>query len=155
MSSRRSLQAVAAFEAFKGLLALAVASGLLLFLHGSLHDAAAHLVEDAHLNPAAHYPHIFIAAATHLQDSRLRMLALGTAVYSLVRFVEAWGLFREAAWAELLAAGSSSIYIPFELDRMVRHPGALGLVVLIINLIVVIVMVRALLLRRQVAPDQT
>ena len=149
MQSFRALKAVAAFEALKGLVALAAASGMLLLLHRDLRRLALLLVEHTHLNPAAKYPSIFIEAANHLQDSRLAFLAAGSAAYSIIRFVESYGLFREAAWAEVLAALSGAIYVPFEVAAIIRKPNWLGVVILAVNVFVVAVVVLALLRRRQ------
>lgn len=149
MHSSSSLKAVAMLEALKGLVALAAASGALLLVHRDLHQVALLLVEHTHLNPAARYPNIFIEAATHLQNSKLVLIAAGSVAYSIVRFVESYGLFREAAWAEVFAALSGSVYVPYEIDALMRKPGWLGLFILVINLMVVAVVVLALLRRRR------
>ena len=127
---------------------LLAATGVLSFMHGDLYRAAAVLIAHAHLNPAAKYPKIFLDAAARLQDSHLLLLAAGAALYSLVRFVEAWGLFFEKAWAEVLAAASGGIYVPLELAEFVRRPTWHGAVLLVLNLAVVVIMVRALNKRR-------
>src|SRR4030095_14535146 len=148
-AARSAIKAVALFEASKGLVALFAASGLLLLVHKDVYDLALQLVAHTHLNPAARYPSIFLDAAANVEDSRLMMLALGAAAYSIVRLVEAYGLYFERAWAEVLAALSGAIYVPFEVAELVRRPGALGVVVLGFNLAVVAVMVHALLQRRR------
>ncbi|SCK20711.1 DUF2127 domain-containing protein [Vogesella sp. LIG4] len=149
MQTRQAIRAVAAFEAFKGFLALAGASGLLLLLHKDLHDIAVRMVEHAHLNPAAHYPSIFITAAEHLQNGKLMLIALGAAAYSTLRFVEAYGLYREATWAELLAAASGTIYVPFEIAEIIHRVSWLSVGSLLLNLAVVALMLAALWQRRQ------
>jgi uncharacterized membrane protein (DUF2068 family) len=143
-----ALRAVAFIEAAKGAVVLLAATGLLSLVHRDLNDLAARLVRHAHLNPASHYPHIFLDAVSHVGDSRLVMLALGAAAYSAVRFVEAWGLFRERAWAEWLAAVGGAIYLPVEIGHLVRRPHALGAAVFVANLVVVLVVVVALVRRR-------
>jgi uncharacterized membrane protein (DUF2068 family) len=149
MQSRNAIKVVAAFEAFKGFVSLAAASGLLLLLHKDLHDLTIHLVEHAHLNPAAHYPSIFIVAATHLQNTRFSLIALGAAAYSTFRFVEAYGLLREAGWAEVLAAGSGAIYVPFEIAALIHRVSWLGVGALVLNIAVVAIMIGALVQRRK------
>jgi uncharacterized membrane protein (DUF2068 family) len=149
LHERSAIRAVACFEALKGALVLVAATGLLSFVHQGLYRAAAALIAHAHLNPAAKYPQIFLDAAARLQDSHLLLLAAGAALYSLVRFVEAWGLFLEKAWAEMLAAGSGGIYVPLELVELVRRPTWYGAVLLALNLAVVAIMVRALYRRRR------
>lgn len=148
MPPHPALKAVAVFEASKGLVAFAAASGLLLLVHRDLHELALRLVEHTHLNPAAHYPGIFIEAATHLQNARLALLAAGAALYATVRFVEAYGLYRGAAWAEVLAAVGGAIYVPFEVAEVLHRPNGISTAVLAINLAIVGVAVRALLRRR-------
>lgn len=153
MKTSKAIRAVAAFEAFKGFLALAAASGFLLLVHKDLHDLAVRLVEHAHLNPAAHYPSIFIVAAEHLQSTRFTLIALGAAAYSTLRFVEAYGLHLEAAWAEVLAAASGVIYVPFELAELIHRISWLSAGALVINIVVVAIMVVALFDRRKVRAD--
>jgi uncharacterized membrane protein (DUF2068 family) len=76
-------------------------------------------------------------------------LAIGAGAYALVRFVEAYGLYGEKAWAEVLAAVSGAIYVPFELAELLRRPTWHGAVLLALNLSVVALMVGALLQRRK------
>lgn len=145
----RAVRLIAFFEAFKGVLVLVAATGLLSLLHKDVVALATRLLEHVHLNPAAKYPQIFLDAASHLQDARLLLLALGAAAYSTVRLVEAYGLLKERPWAEWLAAGSGGIYLPIEVFECVRHPTALRAAVLVANALVVAIMVRALLKRRE------
>ena len=147
----RAIPAVAFFEAFKGALVLIVASGLTLLIHRDLHALAERLVAHTHLNPASRYPHIFLDAVDHLQNMHLSMLALGAAAYSALRFVEAYGLFRRAAWAEVLAALSGAIYVPFEIANLLRHFTLISLGALLLNVLVVGVMIAALSRRRRSA----
>ena len=98
---------------------------------------AAALVAHTHLNPASRYPRIFLDAAAQLHDGRLQMLAAGAALYAAVRLAEAWGLYRERAWAEWLAAGSGAVYLPFELLDLASHPSLHGAMLLLLNLAVV------------------
>jgi uncharacterized membrane protein (DUF2068 family) len=146
---RKAIRLVAYFEAFKGILVLVAATGLLALVDKDLQDLAARLVEHSHLNPASKYPRIFIDAAARLQDSRMALLALGAASYSLVRLVEAYGLYRERAWAEVLAAASGALYMPVELYEWFIHPTWLRATIFVLNGAVVAVMVYAFLERRR------
>jgi uncharacterized membrane protein (DUF2068 family) len=144
-----AIRAVALFEAFKGAAVLMAASGLLSLIHKDVHAAAAKLIEHLHLDPASRYPQIFLDATSNVHDSRLVWLAIGAGAYALVRFVEAYGLYGEKAWAEVLAAVSGAIYVPFELAELLRRPTWHGAVLLALNLSVVALMVGALLQRRK------
>ncbi|MGC4077305.1 MAG: DUF2127 domain-containing protein [Rubrivivax sp.] len=147
-TARRAIRTIAAIEAAKGLVVLLAATGLLSLVHADLGALAARLVRYSHLNPASHYPQILIDAASHLQTPRLLWLAAGAIAYSLLRLVEAWGLYRERAWAEWLAAGGGAIYVPIELVEVLHKPTALGVGVMAANIAVVAVMVMALRARR-------
>ena len=62
------------------------------------------------------------------------------AAYSIVRFVEAYGLWRERTWAEWFALISGALYVPFEVYELVRRPTLIHVAVLLINLAVVFYM---------------
>lgn len=152
MQAAPALRAVALFEAGKGVLALAAASGVLLLLHHDLRAFALRLVEHLHLNPAAKYPHLLLDAVDRLQDMRLWLLILGVAVYAAVRFAEAYGLWRGRAWAEVLAALSGGLYLPVEGFELLHRPGWLSASVFVLNAAVVTYMLRALRQRQRAAP---
>jgi uncharacterized membrane protein (DUF2068 family) len=148
MKSRQAIRAVAVFEALKGAVVLLAATGLLSLIHKDVHEVAARLVEHAHLNPAAKYPRILIDAASHINDANLLFLALAALAYTLLRGVEAYGLFHERAWAEIFAAASGAFYVPFEVIEFHKHPDWLSGGLLCLNLGVVGLMIRALLTKR-------
>jgi uncharacterized membrane protein (DUF2068 family) len=114
------LRVVSIFEATKGLLVLLTGFGVLAYVHKDLHLAAERLVRHFHLNPASRYPRIFIDLADHVTDGQLWVLALSALLYSLVRFVEAYGLWRQRHWAEWFAVLTGGIYVPLELFEITR-----------------------------------
>lgn len=149
MQTARAVRAVAFLEAAKGALALLVASGLFLLVHNDLRQLAISLVEHSQLNPASRSPEIFITLAGKLQDFGLWWVALGTLTYAVLRFVEAWGLYRCATWAEWLAVCSAAIYVPFEIAALMHGVDALSIGFLLVNLVVIAIMVAALRQRRR------
>lgn len=94
MEKGAGIRAVAVFEAAKGTVVIAAGLGLLSLLHRDAQHAAETIVRHLHLNPARHYPRVFIEAAARTTDSRLWLLAGGAFAYSAVRFIEAYGLWR-------------------------------------------------------------
>jgi len=132
------VRSIAVFEAFKGLVVLLAGFGLLSLVHTDLQAAAEELVRHSHLNPARHYPRVFIEAASRTSPARLRYLAGLAFAYSTVRFVEAWGLWNLKAWAEWFAIISGMVYVPIELFELLSHPTLLRAGVLIGNLAVVV-----------------
>ena len=138
--SKGGLRVVALFEATKGALVLSVGFGLLAFIHKDLHLAAEQLVRHIHLNPARHYPQIFIDAANHVTDSRLLAMAVAALLYSVVRFVEAYGLWRQRQWAEWFALLTAGMYIPVEFYENLRGVTWPRATVLIVNAAIVMYM---------------
>ena len=124
---------MAAFEAAKGLLVMATGLGLLSLLHHDVQRAAESVVRHLHLNPARHYPRVFLEAAARVTDTRLWLLASGAAAYAVIRGVEACGLWRARVWAEWFAILSGAIYLPIEIYALIHHATALKAVVLLIN----------------------
>jgi uncharacterized membrane protein (DUF2068 family) len=148
-SDTRAVRIIAFIEAAKGVLVLLAATGILAFIHADWNELAARLVRLSHLNPASKYPHIFLDAVSHLQEPRLLWLAAGAATYSLLRLVEAYGLYRERAWAEWLALVAGGLFIPAEINEVIRRPSLLTISVLAVNVVIVAVMAHALWQRRR------
>lgn len=132
------LRAVALFEAAKGLVAFLGGSGLLLLVHRNVQAAADLVAGHFHLNPASRYPRIFLRVASEATPGRLKLIALGAFVYSVLRFVEAAGLWRGKRWAEWFGVVSGIIYIPFEVRALVQRPGPEPLIAFLLNLGIVI-----------------
>jgi uncharacterized membrane protein (DUF2068 family) len=123
--------------------------GVLSLVHHDAQHVAEVIVRHLHLNPARHIPQVFLDAAARLTDRRLLLLAAGAGAYCLVRFVEAYGLWRERGWAEGFAALSGGVYMPFEIDRLVRGDSWIAATALGINAAVVAFMLYALRMRRR------
>jgi len=140
---------VALLEATKGAVVLLAGFGVLSLIHQGAQHVADVIVHHLHLNPAKHDPRIFLEAAARLRDARLWWLVAGASGYSLVRFVEAYGLWRQRWWAEGFAALSGGIYMPFEIWRLAHGGHAVAAIALAINTAVVAFMVYALLARRR------
>jgi len=142
-AEKTSVRVVAAFEAAKGLLVLVTAGAGFEMFHRGAQRAAEKLVRHSHLNPASKYPRIFVAAAANLTNTRLLLLALGALAYSLVRLAEAYGLWRGRNWARWLGLITAGLYVPVEVEKLVRHASWVGAVVLGINLMVLLILWRA------------
>jgi uncharacterized membrane protein (DUF2068 family) len=138
------VRTVAVFEASKGALVLVAGCGLLRFLHRDVRSVAEELVEHLHLNPAKRAPHVFLDAVDRLPDVRLSVLALFAFAYAVMRFVEAYGLWRVRRWAEWVAVASGAIYLPFEVYELARGVTWLRLATFAINLAIVAMMAYAI-----------
>ena len=152
MRSASTVRAVALFEAAKGVLVFLAGFSALSLIHHDAQRLAEQMVAHLHLNPANRYPRIFLDTAAHLTDARLWVLASLAATYGLVRFVEAYGLWRGRRWAEWFAAVSGGIYMPFELYELVGGATWLSLGALLANIFIVGLMINALLREHRAEP---
>ncbi len=118
VESDKAIKMVALYEAAKGMLVLLAGGGLLGLIHRDVESIAVFVVRRLNLNPAHQYPHIFLDAAARVTDSRLWFFAAMALGYSLVRFVEAYGLWHRRPWAEWFAIFTGGIYMPAEIYEL-------------------------------------
>lgn len=135
--SKKILKLLSLFEAGKGLLVFLVGFGLVSLIHKSAQQEAAEIVKILHLNPARHYPEIFINTLTHLSDARLWFLSISAILYSLIRFAEAYGLWYDRLWAIWFAIASSALFLPMELYELIEHLTIVRAVIFILNILLV------------------
>lgn len=138
----RGVRAIALFEAFKGGLVLVVGLGLVSLVHRNIEGLAIQLMRYLQIDPTRHYPQELLAAASHVDASRLYLLAALAFGYALLRFVEAWGLWRMRVWGEWLGILSGAIYLPFELYEIFQGVTWLKVAVLLVNAAVVVYLVK-------------
>jgi uncharacterized membrane protein (DUF2068 family) len=146
---RRSLRAIAVFEAIKGLAAFAAVIGVLDLMHRDVRHLAIALIGHFGLNPNDRYPSILLHYADLLPDANVRALLLLALGYILVRLLEAYGLWNDRAWGEWLGALSGGLYIPFEIGHLVQRPSVINSLVLAGNGCVVGYLVYRLWRRRR------
>src|ERR1700677_858238 len=144
----KGVRTVATFEFTKGIVVLLAGLGVFTMRHKDIWGIAESLLEFLHANPHHHFVGVFIDLVYRVSDIRLWKIATVAAVYVILRFVEAYGLWYVRPWAEWLAIASRSIYIPFEVADLLRGPDALRLLILGVNVAIVLYM---LMLRLEAA----
>jgi uncharacterized membrane protein (DUF2068 family) len=136
-AKRRTLEAIAIFEAVKGIAAFAAVIGVLELMHRDVRHLAMELIGHFGLNPDARYPEIILHYADLLPGANVRSLVVLASAYILVRLAEAYGLWNDRAWGEWLGALSGGLYIPFEITHMMHRPSIINAAVLGGNIFVV------------------
>ena len=135
------LRGIALFEASKGLLAIMVVIWLLSLLHKDLENVAEHLLHFLHkvfhLNPDGRLARSIIRGARHVTPANLHLWIGGALAYSVIRFVEAAGLWLEKPWAEWFALISGGLYIPIEIYELAHHVTLIKWAVLALNVLIV------------------
>lgn len=138
--SRAGLRGVAIFEAVKAVAVLALGLGILTLVHRNAHDAAEHVIHALHLNAHGRISGIFLRLSENVTDAKLWAAAAGALMYSIIRLVEAYGLWHGRVWAEWFALLSGCLYLPWEVYEVIDHPSALKYAVLGANFGIVIFM---------------
>src|SRR5579864_618331 len=140
-ASLQVLRAVATFEMTKGLIVLLAACGVLLLVHREdPWDIADGLLRLLHISPDHHFAQVFLDWADNLTIARIWTVAAAAISYSVLRFLEAYGLWYARAWAEWIALISGALYLPFEIYKLVHRQSLFHVAVLLINLAVVFYM---------------
>jgi len=150
-----ALHAIALFEGLKGLAAIAASLGLLSLVHHDVRAIAYALMGHFHVNPDARFPQMLLNDISALQNANLRQVVLLAWGYAAIRLTEGYGLWRDKAWAEWLAAVSGAVYLPLELSHLAAHTTAINGLVLTGNLAVVAYMVARLWRRRKQGTEES
>ncbi len=117
-------------EATKGVLVLLAAFGFAEIIHRNidLEDAAQNLLYILHVDPdRRHVARPDACCRTH-DGCQPAHRAGDCLLYSSLRFIESYGLWRQRVWAEWLAIISGAIYLPLRTLQpdTAAHDGALG-----------------------------
>jgi uncharacterized membrane protein (DUF2068 family) len=139
-SHRRGLRTVAAIEALKGVLAMLAAIGFILILQRDVdvENVAENLLYFLHIDPDLRICQAMLNATAKMMDIKAETVLAIALAYSILRFIEAYGLWRTRIWAEWLAIVSGAIYLPFEIYRIIEKPTAFHWAILCINVVVVV-----------------
>jgi len=140
----RALRAVASVEFFKGLIVLLAGFGVLSLVHRDAWDVAESFLAWLHISPDTHYAQVFLNLADQVTDTKLWLVALGALAYSTLRFLEAYGLWMERAWAEWLALVAGSLLLPFEVRELMRGITAWRSALFVGNVAVVLYMLHVI-----------
>jgi uncharacterized membrane protein (DUF2068 family) len=144
----KGVRTVATVEFTKGIVVVLAGLGVFSMRHKDIWGVAESFLEFFHVNPHHHYVGVFIDLVYRLSDVRLWKIALLATVYTILRFVEAYGLWYLRPWAEWMAIGSGGIYIPFEVADLLRRPDWIRVLILTVNVAIVLYM---LMLRLEAA----
>ena len=146
---RSALQAIAIFEAIKGLAALIGLIGVLDLLHHDVRAVVLTLVDRFGLDPEAHYPSLLLHYADLLPNTDVHLLLMLASAYITLRLIEATGLWLGKAWGEYLGALSGGIYIPFEVLHLIDQASWMNAFIVTLNATIVAYLVYALWQRHQ------
>jgi len=136
----QALRAIASFELTKGLIVLLAALVVVFMVGRDPWDLADGMLRLLHISPDHHFAQLFLDWADTLTDAKLWTIAAVGSTYAVLRFVEAYGLWYARTWAEWIALISGSLYVPFEIYKLIHRQSFFHISVLVINLAIVLYM---------------
>src|SRR5580658_6790585 len=151
-AQRNLLRVVASFEFAKGLFVLLIGLTAVLLVHRDAWVIAEQLLALLHISTDRRLALDFLDFADRLTEARLWAAAQFAFAYSLLRFVEAYGLWKQRTWAEWLAFVSGTLFLPVEIRGLMRGITILRSTVFVANVGIVLYMfflLRAELRRRR------
>jgi len=134
------LQAVAAFEFFKGVFVVLMGICALFLVHKDLWLIAESLLTLFHISTERRSAQLFLDFADSVTDARLWAAASIAFAYAALRFTEAYGLWKARTWAEWVALVSGSMLLPVEIRGLFRGLTLFRCAFFVGNVIVVVFM---------------
>ncbi|KHD88243.1 MAG: hypothetical protein OM95_10070 [Bdellovibrio sp. ArHS] len=136
------LRVIALFEFLKGLTVLTAGLGFLELLHYRAQHVGEQFLAHAGLNAHHQIPKPLAQYLSGISDHNMQILAIGVVAYCALRWVEAYGLWRERSWAQWLGIVSGGIYLPYEFYESWFHFSWIKVAITLVNIVVVVYLVR-------------
>jgi len=140
-SQGRLLRVIAVFKFFKSLTLIALVFGAFRFLHRDVGEVAEHWAKALKLDPGNHHVEMALARAANITPEQIKKLGLGGLLYAALFCTEGIGLWMRKRWGEWLTVIITSTLVPVEVYEIFRHPSAVKVVVLLINVGVVVYLI--------------
>jgi uncharacterized membrane protein (DUF2068 family) len=131
------LPLIGAFKLAKGLLILAVALGVLRLMHADAAEVLERWTTQLHIDPEGRHVGRAMHRILSLDERHLRVLSAGMIVYAGLFVVEGVGLMLRKRWAEWLTVIVTASFVPLEIYEAARHPTAIRVAALAVNLTIV------------------
>ncbi len=134
------LRAVATIELVKGVGVLALGILVLFLIHKDPWDITDRVLHSLHINSDRRIAQFLLDWADRVTDANLWTAAGFAFAYSILRFIEAYGLWKARIWAEWFAIISGTLYLPLELLAIRRHPDRIHFLLLLFSIAVILYM---------------
>lgn len=148
-SQRRLLRAVATFEFFKGVFVVLMGVCALSLLHKDTWLIAESILGLLHISTDRRPAQLFLDFADSITDARLWAAVRIAFAYALLRFTEAYGLWKERTWAEWVAFVSGTLLLPLEVRELFRGVTVVRCALLVGNLAIVVYMLYVIIHNRR------
>jgi uncharacterized membrane protein (DUF2068 family) len=80
---------------------------------------------------------VTLAKWGNLSTGKQVALAVGAVLYGVLEAVEGLGLLLRRRWAEYLVLIATAVFLPVEIDEIVRRPSVIKVLALLVNLLII------------------
>lgn len=151
---KKLLRLIAAFKFLKAALLIAASVGIFRLLHKDLGAVVQHWIEALRLNPGNRHVEMALGKICSLTPSQIKKLGLGGVLYATLFLIEGTGLWLLKPWAEWVTTIITSTLIPLEIYEIYRHPTAVKVLVLVVNIATVWYLIHRIRMRRHGRRDE-
>jgi uncharacterized membrane protein (DUF2068 family) len=136
-SDPRLIRLIAWFKLLNAVLLIAVGVGVLKLLHTDVTSVLEQWARRLGLGPGSRFVGRVILNAATVTPNRIKDLGVGSFIYAGLFLTEGIGLWFMKRWAEWLTVIVTSSLVPVETYEIYRHPTAIKVLLLVLNLVVV------------------
>jgi len=136
-SDDRWIFLIAVFKLSKGILLVAAAIGVLGLLHKDVGEVVEHWIDVLRVDPDNRFIHSVLTKVWSVNDRTLREISAGTFCYAALFITEGTGLLLHKRWAKYLTIIVTGSFLPLEIYELLRHPGAVKAIVILLNAAIV------------------
>ena len=131
------IRLIAVFKLVKATALIVLGIGVLKLIHRDVATQLEHWVAMFGFDPGSWYVNRAIQKAINLPPAKFKEFSFGSFLYAALFLTEGIGLWLMKRWAEWFTVAITASLVPLEIYEIYRHPTALKVAVLIINLAVV------------------
>jgi uncharacterized membrane protein (DUF2068 family) len=131
------IRLIALFKFVKTAALIVTGVGVLKLIHSDIAGQLDHWVARLGFDPGSRYINEAIEKATNLPPHRIKEMGLACFFYAPLFLTEGIGLWLLKRWAEWFTVVITGSLVPVEIYEIFRHPSAIKVLVLVINLAVV------------------
>ena len=131
------LYLIGLFKLAKAIFFLSLSLGALHFVHHDLSSTVNRAIRLLHFDPESHLVDLLTDKVALVTHHKLRLISMGTFLYSALCTTEAYGLLRRKVWAEFVTLWLSVSFVPWELWELARRPTPWHFGILVANLVIV------------------
>jgi uncharacterized membrane protein (DUF2068 family) len=135
------LRAIAIFKFAKAALLIALSFGAFQMMNKDIGAEAERWVRAMRLDPGNRYVDTALTKASLLNTTQIKHLGMGGLFYAALFLTEGTGLWMRKRWAEWMTVILTSTLVPVEIYEIWRHPTAVKVLVLLINIGIVIYLI--------------